>query len=162
MLRELANELRRQGEVHVLGDVVEHHRQWALVGHGTIVRPKRLDVHRVRVVVRSDDEHRIGAGGFRIGATLQCLARGLRAGTHEQHAVARRCATRRFEQYAPLIIGEERRFAGRAAHDDAVQSGANERVDVSCERGHVEVFRLLVERCDDGSEYALESDCHGR
>lgn len=79
MLGKLGDQLRGQREVHVLGDVVQHHRQRRFIREAAVVRAQLGELHRTGVVVRHHDQHGVGAGARGRHAARHRLPRALGA-----------------------------------------------------------------------------------
>src|SRR5664279_848949 len=144
-----------------LRNVVEEHRHRAFIGDARVVRPERIVRHRRAVVVRRDDEHRVGAALRRILRATHALARRLGARAREEPAISGNERTRELGEAKALVLIEQRGLAGGASDEHAREASGDVRLDVRAEGTAREITARVVERRDDGAENPRQRFRHG-
>ncbi len=150
--------------------------QHGLVGHvrhgaaGHVVQDDRqvdrfgdlaeMPVHaflRRPVVVRHDLQRRVGAGFLRIAGQFDRLDGRVAAGAGDDGNAPCRMVDRDLDQFAMLVHGDRRRFAGGADDDDAVGAFRDVPVDELAQARQVETA-VGVHGSDDCYDAALDHD----
>src|SRR5665213_262626 len=147
--------------MRILRDVVEQHRHGALVGDARVVSPERVLGHRRAIVMRRDNEHRIGSTLCRVSRAAHALARGFSAGSGEEPAIGWHEWASELGEPKPLVLVEKRGLARGTGHEHTREPGREMRLDVRAECAAREVAALLLECRDDGAEDARQRFRHG-